>query len=101
MINYSLLEIAKILNTEYILRSDEIINNIITDSRNITISEHTIFIALSGKMHNGHTFLNNLYDKGIRNFIVSEKKINIHSILNRLFFGGGIQIKIATKKVET
>ena len=46
------------------------VTNLITDSRKATISEESIFFAISGKHHDGHQFITKLYADGIRQFIV-------------------------------
>lgn len=43
---------------------------VITDSRQITYSEGLVFFAIRGKNHDGHQFIINLYEKGIRVFVV-------------------------------
>jgi Alr-MurF fusion protein len=52
------------------------ITDLVTDSRSITASgEDSVFIAIEGKNHDGHEFVNELYNKGIRSFII-EKDID-------------------------
>ncbi len=41
------------------------------DSRNIVPSVSTLFVALSGEHHDGHVFISELYNMGIRAFMVS------------------------------
>ncbi|QGY45152.1 bifunctional UDP-N-acetylmuramoyl-tripeptide:D-alanyl-D-alanine ligase/alanine racemase [Maribellus comscasis] len=54
--------------------SDEIITNIVTDSRTFFAGENAIFFALTGPRNNGHHYIPQLIDRGIKNFVVSEKK---------------------------
>ena len=42
------------------------------DSRSLRNTENTLFFALKGKNHNAHDFLNDLYAKGVRYFVVSQ-----------------------------
>ncbi|MBN2633686.1 MAG: bifunctional UDP-N-acetylmuramoyl-tripeptide:D-alanyl-D-alanine ligase/alanine racemase [Bacteroidales bacterium] len=46
------------------------VDDITTDSRNLSFSERLAFIAIKGKNHDGHLFIDGLYRKGIRVFIV-------------------------------
>jgi len=48
------------------------ITAVITDSRHIADGVHALFIALKGVNHNGHLFLSETYDKGVRTFLISE-----------------------------
>jgi len=50
-----------------------IIEHISTDSRNITLPIQTLFIALVGPNHNGHNYIQDSYDKGIKTFLISQK----------------------------
>jgi alanine racemase len=43
------------------------------DSRQILVAKRTLFFALKGGRVDGHTFLPELYKKGVRNFVVQKK----------------------------
>jgi alanine racemase len=45
---------------------------LLTDSRQISFPEQSIFFAIKGIRHDGHKFINDLYDKGVREFVVEE-----------------------------
>ncbi|MDQ3046967.1 MAG: bifunctional UDP-N-acetylmuramoyl-tripeptide:D-alanyl-D-alanine ligase/alanine racemase [Bacteroidota bacterium] len=47
------------------------INHLLIDSRKLSNAETSLFFALKGDRHNGHTYLGDLYDKGVRHFVVS------------------------------
>ena len=47
------------------------VRNLAIDSRNVIPYESTLFVALRGDHHNGHDFIPELYDRGIRAFMVS------------------------------
>src|SRR5690606_35916410 len=42
------------------------------DSRTLRNTENTLFFTLKGNNHNAHDFLNDLYAKGVRYFVVSQ-----------------------------
>lgn len=44
---------------------------LLTDSRSLTFPKETVFFALKGKNNDGHDYISELYDKGVRNFVVS------------------------------
>lgn len=52
------------------------INHLIIDSRKAITTEDALFFAIKGDRHDGHLFITNLYQSGLRQFIV-EKEINI------------------------
>lgn len=49
------------------------INHVSTDSRGIANSSNTLFFALKTTKGNGHKYIEELYAKGVRNFVVSEE----------------------------
>jgi len=54
------------------LHEDQVITHLITDSRSNSITFGSLFIAIKGKRHDGHLFIQDLYKKGIRQFIVEK-----------------------------
>lgn len=50
------------------------ISRILLDSRKIAQPKESIFIAIQGPRHDGHQFLQEVYDAGVRNFIVEKEK---------------------------
>jgi len=75
-LNYSLKQINDIVNGKLLGDPSALIESIVTDTRNYISTDHPIFIALQGKKSNGHQYLEDAYDKGIVNFIVSETPSN-------------------------
>lgn len=51
------------------------------DSRRISKPSQSVFIAVKGDRHNGHKFISESYQKGIRSFIVDEE-VNLSLIKN-------------------
>ena len=45
---------------------------ILTDSRSLCFPEETLFFALKTKRNDGHKYIPELYERGVRNFVVSE-----------------------------
>jgi alanine racemase len=46
---------------------------LLTDSRSLCFPEETLFFALSSKRSKGSSYIPDLYQRGVRNFIISEK----------------------------
>lgn len=78
--------LPNILNGEiYQLRKDYNIENIFIDSRNTVSNINNLFIAIKGERHDGHNFIEELYFKGIRNFII-DQEISINNYPEANFF---------------
>lgn len=67
-------DIAKISNGK-ILQQDNnaVVTYIITDSRKIIINAGTVFFAIQGERHNGHDYVKELYQKGLRSFVIESE----------------------------
>ena len=48
---------------------------LLTDSRQISFPEKSIFFAIKGERHDGHQFLSELYEKGVREFVIEEASL--------------------------
>ncbi len=46
------------------------VETLVIDSRKAVISEGSVFLAIQGDRHDGHLFLKELYEEGLRQFIV-------------------------------
>lgn len=68
----SIENIANLLNAKRIGRADAHIDWILTDSRSLCFAEETLFFALKTKRNDGHKYIPDLYERGVRNFVVSD-----------------------------
>ena len=71
--NYSITEICNVLEVTggRIIDEDAIVSQLLTDSRSLTAPEETIFFALRTEAGDGHNFIPDLYEKGVRNYVVA------------------------------
>ena len=71
---YTSQEIAEIIDGEIITEGpkDRVITDILIDSRRLITAGNCIFIALVSKKDDGHNYIKELYDKGVRNFVISD-----------------------------
>lgn len=70
--SYSIHHIAQILSAKVVLpHPDRIIRKLLTDSRTVIDPDGSLFFALTAQ-RNGHDFIFNAYQNGIRNFVISE-----------------------------
>ena len=70
---YSITEIYNAMEVTglRIVDEDAIVSQLLTDSRSLTQPRETIFFALRTEGGDGHNFIPDLFDKGVRNFVVS------------------------------
>lgn len=72
MTTYTLSEIANILGSD--IRDDRPIRVLLTDSRALTPNpEEVLFFALRTGKGDGHKYIPELYERGVRAFVVSER----------------------------
>jgi alanine racemase len=71
---YSIENIASIINGSILLKSNgnDKIAHLLFDTRKIIFAETSLFFALKSSKNNGHKYLHDAYDAGIRNFIICE-----------------------------
>jgi alanine racemase len=71
---YTLSHIQQIVAAQWLQQHtpDARVENLLIDSRQVTAPAVSLFFALPGKRHNGHRYLPDLYERGVRHFIVSE-----------------------------
>lgn len=70
--SYSIQHIAGFINTKSTVSSEVIIEYLLTDSRKVIFPATSIFFALPGPRRDGHSYIGELYKKGVRHFIVSQ-----------------------------
>jgi alanine racemase len=84
---YTISDIAKIIKGEFISSPlpDMPVKQLVIDSRKLITPENSVFFALITKRNNGHKYIEELYEKGVRNFVVSEPQTNVE-LLNEANF---------------
>ncbi len=55
------------------MHAERPIVHLLTDSRKPIIDEGALFFAITGKHHDGHDFVQSLYDSGVRQFVVEHE----------------------------
>lgn len=66
---YKLSEIAAICKGDF-SGKDSIVTSVFTDSRSFSAGGGSLFVAISGRNHDGHAYVNELYARGVRAFII-------------------------------
>ncbi len=68
---YSIRKIAKLIDAMSADLNDSNISILLTDSRQVFFPAETLFFALLTKNNDGHKYVEELYEQGVRNFVVS------------------------------
>ena len=72
MTQYNLTELSRLLGSP--VEGDRAIRRLLTDSRTLTPqTDDVLFFALKTRKGDGHKYLPELYDRGVRAFVVSEE----------------------------
>ena len=79
--HYFIKDIAQIVSGSFV-QFYEVVNpnaiaHLLIDSRKVIYPESSVFIAISGERNNGHHYLKDAYDAGVRHFIVEELPTNL------------------------
>jgi len=69
--DWTLEKLGSLLNGKVHGRNDLPVTGLSIDSRTLTPSGETLFVALTGDQHDGHNYIGELYKRGIRAFLVS------------------------------
>ncbi len=70
---YSILDIANFIHAAHGNLRDNDIEFLLIDSRKLIYPEKSLFFALHSNRKDGHEFINELYEKGVRSFVVQKQ----------------------------
>lgn len=70
--SYTIQHIAKLIQATAVLKQEANIEYLIIDSRKITFPSTSLFFALHTHIRNGHSFIAEVYERGLRNFVIDE-----------------------------
>lgn len=68
---YKISEIAEMSGGLLVGAQDVCVNRLLTDSRLLSFPEDTLFLAITSSRDDGHKYIDDLYRKNVRNFMVS------------------------------
>ncbi|MES2397889.1 MAG: bifunctional UDP-N-acetylmuramoyl-tripeptide:D-alanyl-D-alanine ligase/alanine racemase [Bacteroidota bacterium] len=85
--NHTISTIATVINATISGNgnTDTAIKNLLIDSRKLSNAETSLFFAIKGERHDGHAYLIDLYEKGVRHFVVSSLPKNNYVFNNSVF----------------
>ena len=70
---YTVEHIARIIHAEPPVAGHASIEYLIIDSRKIVFPQTSLFFAISGPRRDGHQFIKEVYERGVRNFVVRKE----------------------------
>lgn len=81
-------QIIKILNVSNssLIELASTISILGLDTRNLLNPTHTLYFALKGNLHDGHYFVEDAFEKGVRNFVVNDDYIIPTTIKANFYF---------------
>lgn len=82
---YSAQHINEIVNGKAYGSSQANIKYIITDSRKAILSDKSLFFAIKGQHFDGHEFIFDLYNEGIRHFVISDINAEFDTLKDAFF----------------
>ena len=75
---YSLQKISEIVNGKLVGEANGEVSDLLIDSRHLVDPHQTLFFALKSARNDGHRYIDDLYEKGVRAFVVSQLPESIH-----------------------
>ena len=69
---YSIQQISEFIICKSVILNNDIIEHLVIDSRKIAVPPHALFFALKTERRDGHIFIDEVYNRGVRNFVVEE-----------------------------
>ena len=82
--NYSIETITTLMGAHRVGSVDSHIDWLLIDSRSLTFPEETLFFAIRTQKNDGHRYIPELYQRGVRNFVVSQLPENPENDANYL-----------------
>ena len=68
--SYTIQHIASIIKASSGQLADAVIEHLLIDSRKIIFPETSLFFALHSNRRDGHAFIKEVYERGVRNFVI-------------------------------
>ncbi|MES2781077.1 MAG: bifunctional UDP-N-acetylmuramoyl-tripeptide:D-alanyl-D-alanine ligase/alanine racemase [Bacteroidota bacterium] len=83
---YTIEQIHKAIKSDFVQREGGTswIEHLLIDSRKVIYPETSLFFAIKSERNDGHRYLQDVYDAGVRNFIIEKNSIVSISILSSM-----------------
>jgi alanine racemase len=99
---YTIEQISKAVKGEFVLRegTESWIEHLLTDSRRIVYPESSMFFAIKSDRNDGHRYLKDAYDAGIRNFVIEKNAAVSVSMIAGLKGANMVAVSHALKALQ-
>ena len=77
---YTLNDLVEIWKAESRICGNVPIRWLLTDSRSLSFPEESLFFALKTDRNDGHRYIPELYKRGLRNFVVSDRTLDLDAL---------------------
>ncbi len=81
---YSIEKITTLIGAHRYGEQETVVRWLLTDSRSLCFPEETLFFALRTKRNDGHRYIDDLYSRGVRSFVVEKLPAQQHPNANYL-----------------
>ena len=98
--SYTIENIVNLLDVKRIGNCESNVDWLLTDSRSLCFAEETLFFALKSKRNDGHKYIPDLYERGVRNFVVSDLPQNMDAYTDANFLLTDNPLKALQKLAE-
>ena len=98
--SYTIENIVNLLDVKRIGNYESNVDWLLTDSRSLCFAEETLFFALKSKRNDGHKYIPDLYERGVRNFVVSDLPQNMDAYTDANFLQTDNPLKALQKLAE-
>ena len=71
--SYTIETIAERMGARRVGTLEATVDWLLTDSRSLSFPEETLFFALTTKRNKGARYIPDLYERGVRNFVLSQR----------------------------
>ena len=78
-------KIAQVLGFDGVIKTDREIGWLLTDSRSLSFPTDSLFFALVSSRNNGHQYIDELYNQGVKCFVVSEIRPSYEGMQDAVF----------------
>lgn len=82
---YTVKEIAELTGGDIYFQNNRDIRYLAIDSRTILVPEYSLFFAIKGLRNDGHDYVEQLYSKGVRCFVIEEVRNGYNALKNACF----------------
>ena len=69
---YTVQQVVRLLGVDAPVVNDHLVEHLLIDSRRAFSPAHSLFFAITTSRRNGHDFIADLYQKGVRSFVITQ-----------------------------